>query len=66
MNVIQYLGLDVHNDSIALSIAPSNSAEVRRYGIIGERHGGGLAGLRDSSLHFLGLTEGKNSFQGFH
>ncbi len=30
MNVIQYLGLDVHNDSIALSVAPSDNAEVRR------------------------------------
>ena len=33
--VIHYLGLDVHKDSIAVSIAPQNSAEVRRYGIIG-------------------------------
>ncbi len=38
MNVIQYVGLDVHNDSIAISIAPSDCAEVRRYGIIGGRH----------------------------
>ncbi len=30
MNVIQYVRLDVHNDSIALSIAPNDSAEVRR------------------------------------
>ena len=33
--VIHYLGLDVHKDSIAVSIAPANSTEVRRYGIIG-------------------------------
>ena len=30
-----YLGLDVHNDSIAISLAPSDSAEVRRWGVIG-------------------------------
>ena len=33
--VIHYLGLDVHKDSIAVSIAPAHSTEVRRYGIIG-------------------------------
>lgn len=38
MNLIQYIGLDVHNDSIAVSIAPSNSTEVRRWGIIGGTH----------------------------
>jgi transposase len=30
-----FIGLDVHTDSIAVSIAPSDSTEVRRYGIIG-------------------------------
>ena len=35
---ILFLGLDVHNDSIAVSIAPSDSVEVRRYGIIGGSH----------------------------
>ena len=30
-----FIGLDVHNDSIAVSLAPAGSAEVRRYGIIG-------------------------------
>ncbi len=30
--------LDVHNDSIAVGLAPSDSAEVRRYGIIGGEH----------------------------
>ena len=29
------IGLDVHNDSIAVSLAPSDTTEVRRYGIIG-------------------------------
>jgi len=31
---IHYLGLDVHKESIAVSIAPAHSTEVRRYGII--------------------------------
>jgi transposase len=35
---VLFIGLDVHNDSIAVSIAPSGSAEVRRYGIIGGEH----------------------------
>jgi transposase len=35
---ILYIGLDVHNDSIAVSLAPSDSPEVRRYGIIGGQH----------------------------
>src|ERR1035437_3578432 len=39
---VLFIGLDVHNDSIAVSIAPSDSTEVRRYGIIGG--GGGSAG----------------------
>ena len=38
MNVILYVGLDVHNDSIAVSLAPSDRPEVRRYGIIGGTH----------------------------
>lgn len=33
--IIHYLGLDVHKDSIAVSIAPAQSTEVRRYGLIG-------------------------------
>jgi len=32
---VLFLGLDVHNDSIAVSLAPSDMTEVRRYGIIG-------------------------------
>jgi transposase len=32
------IGLDVHNDSIAVSLAPSDSTEVRRYGIVGGQH----------------------------
>jgi transposase len=33
-----FIGLDVHNDTIAVSLAPSDSTEVRRYGIIGGTH----------------------------
>lgn len=33
-----FIGLDVHNDSIAVSLAPSDTTEVRRYGIIGGQH----------------------------
>lgn len=33
--VIHYVGLDVHKETIAVSIAPQNTTEVRRYGIIG-------------------------------
>jgi transposase len=35
---VLYIGMDVHNDSIAISLAPSDSTEVRRYGIIGGTH----------------------------
>ena len=34
-SIIHYLGLDVHKETIAVSIAPAHSTEVRRYGIIG-------------------------------
>ena len=33
-----FVGLDVHNESIAVSLAPSDTTEVRRYGIIGGEH----------------------------
>jgi transposase len=33
-----FLGLDVHTDSIAVSLAPADSSEVRRYGLIGGTH----------------------------
>ncbi len=33
-----FIGLDVHNDSIAVSLAPADGTEVRRYGIIGGTH----------------------------
>src|SRR6266850_6395534 len=35
---VLFIGLDVHNDSIAVSLAPSDSTEVRRYGILGGTH----------------------------
>ena len=35
---ILFIGLDVHNDTIAASLAPSDSSEVRRYGILGGEH----------------------------
>ena len=35
---VLFIGLDVHNDSIAVSLAPSDSTEVRRYGVIGGEH----------------------------
>ena len=35
---VLFIGMDVHNDSIAISLAPSDSTEVRRYGIIGGTH----------------------------
>ncbi len=38
--IVHYIGLDVHKESIAVSIAPEHSSEVRRYRIIG----GTLAG----------------------
>ena len=33
--IVHYIGLDVHKETIAVSIAPQNSTELRRYGIIG-------------------------------
>src|SRR5258708_527124 len=31
--IVHYIGLDVHKETIAVSIAPQSSTEVRRYGI---------------------------------
>jgi len=33
-----FIGLDVHNDTIAVSLAPGDSTEVRRYGVLGGSH----------------------------
>ncbi len=35
---VLFSGLDVHTGSIAVSLAPSDSSEVRRYGLIGGSH----------------------------
>jgi transposase len=35
---VLFVGMDVHNDSIAVSLAPSATTEVRRYGVIGGSH----------------------------
>jgi transposase len=35
---VLFIGLDVHNDTIAVSLAPSDTTEVRRYGILGGSH----------------------------
>jgi transposase len=35
---VLFLGLDVHTESIAVSVAPGDSTEVRRYGLIGGTH----------------------------
>jgi len=32
--IVHYLGLDVHKETSAVSIAPQDSREVRRYSII--------------------------------
>ena len=46
---VLFIGLDVPNDSIAVSLAPSDATEVRRYGILG----GTLAAV-DKLLQKLG------------
>jgi transposase len=35
---VLFVGLDVHTDSIAASLAPAGGTEVRRYGLIGGTH----------------------------
>ena len=37
---VHYIGLDVHKESIAVAVAPANTTEVRRHGIIGGTLGG--------------------------
>jgi transposase len=37
-NPALYVGLDVHTPSIAVSLAPTDSTEIRRYGLIGGTH----------------------------
>ena len=35
---VLFVGLDLHNDSIAVSLAPRDSIAVRRYGTLGGEH----------------------------
>lgn len=51
-----YVGLDVHNDTIAVSLAPSDSPEVRRYGILGGQHEDVLRLLKKLSATHPGVT----------
>lgn len=51
-----FLGLDVHNDTIAVSLAPSDATAVRRYGIIGGEHDDVLRLLKKLSTAHPGLT----------
>jgi transposase len=51
-----FIGLDVHNDSIAVSLAPSKSTEVRRYGIIGGQHDDVFKLIKKLSIAHPGAT----------
>jgi hypothetical protein len=56
---VLFIGLDVHNDSIAVSLAPSDAIEVRRYGIIDGEHEDVLKlakKLAGGTLAFCALT----------
>jgi transposase len=50
-----FIGLDVHNDTIAVSLAPSEGTEVRRYGIIGGTHDDVLRLIKKLSAAHPGL-----------
>jgi transposase len=51
-----YIGLDVHTDSIAVSLAPGDSTEVRRYGLIGGTHDDVLRLAKKLQAAHPGLT----------
>ena len=51
-----YTGLDVHTDSIAVSLAPSDSTELRRYGLIGGTHDDVLRLAKKLQAAHPGLT----------
>ena len=53
---VLFLGLDVHNDSIAVSLAPADATEVRRYGIIGGQHDDVLKLIKKLSAAHPGTT----------
>ena len=54
--LVLFLGLDEPNDSIAVSLAPSESPEVRRYGIIGGQHDDVLKLLKKLSAAHPGVA----------
>jgi len=51
-----FIGMDVHNDSIAVSLAPDDSTEARRYGIIGGNHDDVLRLIKTLSAAHPGVT----------
>ena len=53
---VLFIGLDVHNDSIAVSLAPSDAPEVRRYGILGGQHDDVLKLLKKLAAAHPGVT----------
>ena|SRR6266446_5930078 len=53
---VLYVGLDVHNETIAASLAPGQSTEVRRYGIIGGSHDDVLRLIKKLSAAHPGLA----------
>jgi hypothetical protein len=59
-----FIGLDVHNDSIAVSLAPSDSTEVRRYGLIGGSHEDVLRLLKKLQAAHPGATLTRDTTHG--
>ena len=53
---VLFIGLDVHNDSIAVSLAPSDRSEVRRYGLLGGQHADVLQLLKKLSAAHPGVA----------
>lgn len=53
---VLFIGLDVHTDSIAVSLAPSDGSEVRRYGLIGGTHDDVLKLARKLQAAHPGVT----------
>ena len=51
-----FIGLDVHNESIAVSRAPSDATEVRRCGIIGGTHDDVLTLIKKLSAAHPGVA----------
>jgi len=51
-----FIGLDVHTESIAVSLAPGDSTEVRRYGLIGGTHDDVLRLAKKLAAAHPGLT----------